>query len=214
MQYLKDDIRDKILNASLEEFLNKGFRDASIRGISKRSKLAIGSIYRYFESKEAIFDYLISPVYNRMKMQSDQLFQKIASTNVTYKNFRSMELIKDICNKQLENYYEHSAEILILFDKCQGTKYENYYKESVEVIYRILKEVYVEELGKEEVRLPDEAILGVIAESFTAGFYSILKTASNPLQLSTLTKMFLVATFHDLAYSLTNADKIDFFLSK
>jgi AcrR family transcriptional regulator len=214
MQYLKDDIRDQIVRASLSEFLEKGYRDASMRGISKRSKLAIGSIYRYFDSKEAIFDYAVGPTYNRMLRSAEHLFQKISESKVTYKNFRSMELITEICNEQLDNFYAHGTEILILADKSQGTKYENYYQDAVSIIHKILNEVYLVELRKEGVTLPDESILAVIAASFTAGFYTILKNCSDVEQIQSLTHMFLVATFHNLSYTLTEAKKVDLFLIK
>jgi len=211
MQYLKDDVRDKIIKGALEEFLEKGFRDASMRGISRRSKLAIGSIYRYFASKEAIFEYAIGPTYRQMRKTADKLLRKIMESKITYKNFRSLELINDLCNEQLENFYEYSTEILILIDKSQGTKYETYYQDAVSIVQKILIEVYLVELNKEGQKLPDESILAVIASSFTTGFYTILKSSSDIEQIKLLTHMFLIATFHDLTYSLTQAKNIELF---
>ena len=45
----------KILDAALHEFGERGFSDASIVGITTRAKVALGTFYTYFDSKEDVF---------------------------------------------------------------------------------------------------------------------------------------------------------------
>ena len=45
----------KILDAALAEFGEKGFSDSSIVSITTRAKVALGTFYTYFDSKEALF---------------------------------------------------------------------------------------------------------------------------------------------------------------
>ena len=49
----------KILHAALEEFGERGFSDASIVGITSRAKVALGTFYTYFDSKDAVFQALV-----------------------------------------------------------------------------------------------------------------------------------------------------------
>ena len=49
----------KILDAALEEFGEKGFSDGSIVGITSRARVALGTFYTYFDSKEAVFHELV-----------------------------------------------------------------------------------------------------------------------------------------------------------
>jgi AcrR family transcriptional regulator len=49
----------KILDAALDEFGDKGFSDASIVGITRRARVALGTFYTYFDSKEAVFRALV-----------------------------------------------------------------------------------------------------------------------------------------------------------
>src|SRR5918993_3959405 len=49
----------KILTAALEEFGDRGFSDASIVGITSRAKVALGTFYTYFDSKEEVFQALV-----------------------------------------------------------------------------------------------------------------------------------------------------------
>lgn len=49
----------KILTAALEEFGERGFSEASIVGITSRAKVALGTFYTYFDSKEELFQALV-----------------------------------------------------------------------------------------------------------------------------------------------------------
>lgn len=48
--------RQQVVEAALAEFLAKGYRLTQISGIAQRLGIAPGTIYLYFESKDAIFD--------------------------------------------------------------------------------------------------------------------------------------------------------------
>ena len=49
----------KILDAALEEFGERGFSEGSIVGITQRARVALGTFYTYFDSKEAVFHELV-----------------------------------------------------------------------------------------------------------------------------------------------------------
>lgn len=51
----KKEMRDKILNAALKLFVEKGFENVSIRKIAKRIEYSPGTIYLYFKDKDEIF---------------------------------------------------------------------------------------------------------------------------------------------------------------
>jgi AcrR family transcriptional regulator len=57
----------KILDAALGEFGEKGFRDSSIVGITTRAKVALGTFYTYFDSKEAVFAALVGDMSARVR---------------------------------------------------------------------------------------------------------------------------------------------------
>lgn len=52
---------EKIQQAALEEFLEKGFRGASLRYIVKQAGVTTGAFYGYFSSKEALFASIVEP---------------------------------------------------------------------------------------------------------------------------------------------------------
>ena len=52
---------EKIQEAALAEFLDKGFQGASLRQIVKNAGVTTGAFYGYFSSKEALFNALVEP---------------------------------------------------------------------------------------------------------------------------------------------------------
>jgi AcrR family transcriptional regulator len=59
--------RKKLLQAAEIEFGEKGFHDAAISGITYRAGVALGTFYTYFESKDEIFQALVSFMNRRTR---------------------------------------------------------------------------------------------------------------------------------------------------
>ena len=57
----------KILDTAREEFGTRGFSDSSIVGITTRAKVALGTFYTYFDSKDALFAALVRDMSARVR---------------------------------------------------------------------------------------------------------------------------------------------------
>ena len=57
----------KILDAALQEFGERGFGEASIVGITSRAKVALGTFYTYFDSKEEVFRAVVGDLSELVK---------------------------------------------------------------------------------------------------------------------------------------------------
>jgi AcrR family transcriptional regulator len=57
----------KILDAARVEFGTRGFSDSSIVGITRRARVALGTFYTYFDSKDAVFAALVSDMSIRVR---------------------------------------------------------------------------------------------------------------------------------------------------
>ncbi|MEM9617669.1 MAG: TetR/AcrR family transcriptional regulator [Pseudomonadota bacterium] len=58
-QQAKDQRRKALLTAALDEFYERGFTAARIDDIASRARLSKGSVYLYFDSKDALFTELV-----------------------------------------------------------------------------------------------------------------------------------------------------------
>ena len=61
MSVKADNTRENILNTAKKHFLRDGLDGASLRNIVKDAGLTTGAFYKYFPTKESLFDALIDP---------------------------------------------------------------------------------------------------------------------------------------------------------
>ncbi len=124
---------DNILSAAKKEFLEKGFRSASLRNIVKTANVTTGAFYGYYKSKEELFDALVAK-------QADYVMSvyKKAQTDFTRlsheEQARSMGEVSGNCMETILEYmYKYPDEFKLILCCAEGTRYENYVHEMVEI---------------------------------------------------------------------------------
>lgn len=98
--------RERILRVITEEFANNGFQNTSISQIAKKSDISVGSLYKYFESKEEMFSLVVKEGLDELKSVLEALSEsnadiafkaeKIIRTLIAFSRERP-ELIKLYC---------------------------------------------------------------------------------------------------------------------
>jgi len=74
MQYIKPEVRKRILDAALREFDEKGYDSASMRSIAEGAGTSLGNLYRYFENKNDIYRNCLVPVLEQGVLGTGQVF--------------------------------------------------------------------------------------------------------------------------------------------
>ena len=118
MQYLKESVRKQITQEALKEFRSLGYRDSSIRSIAKNSNTSVGNFYKYFSSKDDLFEKLIGSVYNR-------LMDYINQFNRVELNEKAEAIFYGLMDQIMVMFKENSTELAVLLNKSEGSKYEN-----------------------------------------------------------------------------------------
>ena len=88
---LKEEKRKKILAAAKEVFLEKGYQSASISDILRKTDLARGTFYLYFQSKQEIFDGMLFELF--MAINNDIYRLNIESWKNTTEVYREVVLL-------------------------------------------------------------------------------------------------------------------------
>ncbi len=73
-QALSQEKQDRILNAALQEFAVKGYKQASTNAIVSRAEISKGALFHYFPSKQALFEFLVHYSFHTLKTE---LYAKI-----------------------------------------------------------------------------------------------------------------------------------------
>lgn len=68
--------QEKILYFGKQEFLQNGYKNASLRNIATAAGMTTGAIYTYFKDKNALFEAIVTPVCK----QVDIMFTELSAT--------------------------------------------------------------------------------------------------------------------------------------
>lgn len=124
--------QDKILHSALQEFMEKGFLNASLRHIVKNAGVTTGAMYRYYQSKEALFEALVKEhadyILNLFNTTIDQ-FEKMPADSQTDMMY---ETSSDCIEKMLDYIYDHLDAFHLILEHSEGTSYANFVHQLVE----------------------------------------------------------------------------------
>lgn len=161
-------VYERILECAKQEFLGKGFKDASLRVIAANAGTSTGSIYTRFNDKEGLFRAIVEPVVEEMTRRFSAIQENFHQIDPGRQEKEMKEYSSRGMDWMLDYIYEHFQQFRLLLDASYGTKYQNFVDEltRVEVDYTFK---YMEAIGCESV------LSGAVTEEFvhiiTANFY-------------------------------------------
>ena len=133
MQDAEPTTLEKICRAAKAEFLQKGFRSASLRNIVREAGVTTGAFYGYFASKEALFDALVREQYEvfmGMYRETQEAFTRLSPAE----QMTGMGKLSGECLERMMEYaYANRDEFHLLLTASEGTRYENMVHDMVEI---------------------------------------------------------------------------------
>ncbi|MCR5612359.1 TetR/AcrR family transcriptional regulator [Treponema sp.] len=182
----------KILSVAQNEFLDKGFRGASLRTIVKQAGVTTGAFYGYFKSKEELFDALVKEHAEYILGIYDNILKEFEKMPLE-QQLTSMDNYSDLgLQKMFEYIWEHKMPFHLISKSAAGTKYENFLEQlsqkdidSTEDFYNLL-----ESQGKPVERIDPLIEQIVITGTFSSFFNLILRDIPKEEAKRGLSQMF------------------------
>lgn len=176
MQAEESNTLKKILEAGKNEFLEKGFKSASLRNIVKTAGVTTGAFYGYFSGKEALFASLVEEhakeimnVFMSAQENFVNLPQEEQSKHMGIESRLSLNLIVDYI-------YEHFDEFKLLICKSEGTSYGNFVHNMVEIeVDETL--AFIEVLRSQGKNVPnmERAVCHMIVSGMFSGIFELIQ---------------------------------------
>lgn len=125
MKPKSDETKDLILAVARQQFLTKGFREASLRDIAKKANGTTGIIYTYFKNKNDLFETLVQPAIHQFekRLAAEEMSIKEASDQLGMSPKAWFTKNLKFLIGLIEAYPD---EMRLLFLKAQGSAFENY----------------------------------------------------------------------------------------
>ena len=154
--------KQAITDAAINIFSAEGYKGATMDSIALEAKVAKGTLYYNFNSKEEIFNYIIN-------LGIDHLRELVRDSKNS--NLNPILKLKNICKTQLLYFYENKSFVKVILSQLWGTdqrqsKLREIIKEYINDIKIIIDEAIETDLLKESDSL-------VLAHAFFGSFVSI-----------------------------------------
>ncbi|MEG1560391.1 MAG: TetR/AcrR family transcriptional regulator [Clostridia bacterium] len=117
MQTQKDEVKNNIISAAIEEFLVSGYENSSMRIIAANAGITVGNIYSYFNSKDDLFETIVLPTVKEIR--------ELISMNISTNNKITKASAIEITGHILTVFLKNRQEFLILMHSAKSSKYEN-----------------------------------------------------------------------------------------
>ena len=105
--------REKILDTAIKHFLRDGFSGASLRSIVKDAGLTTGAFYKYYPTKEMLFDALIDPYIEHIYEIYDEIIDDFEKLSAHDQTNNMSNAANDGTNQMIDYIYENKTSALI-----------------------------------------------------------------------------------------------------
>ena len=166
---------ERIQQAALDEFSEKGFLGASLRQIVKNAGVTTGAFYGYFSSTEALFASIEEPHAAALMgrfMEAQTSFAELPEEQQP----DHMGVESSDCVHWMVDYIcRHREPVKLLLCRSEGTSYEHFVHNmvEVEVEYTLKYMDVLRRLGREIPEL-DEQMCHIIASGMFNGIFEIV----------------------------------------
>lgn len=167
---------DMIHAAAKTEFLEKGFKSASLRNIVKTAGVTTGAFYGYYDSKEALFEALVGKQYEAFMdcyCRAQEAFAKLPPVEQP----DNMGEISEQCMHDMLLYaYENPEEFKLILCCSDGTRFAGMIDEMVEIEIKGTHDyqAVLEKLGYHSSRIDPRLEHILITGMFNAFFELII----------------------------------------
>ena len=166
---------ERIQQAALDEFSEKGFLGASLRQIVKHAGVTTGAFYGYFSSKEALFASIVEPHAAALMGRFMEAQTGFAELPEEEQPQHMGEASGDYVNWMVDYICDHREPVKLLLCRAEGTSYEHFIHNMVEIeVEYTLK--YMEVLRRLGHDIPelDEQMCHIIASGMFNGIFEIV----------------------------------------
>ena len=196
----KTESHNRIIPAATQEFLEKGYLNASTRSIAARAGITSGGLYRHFKDKEDMFAALVEPALCEFRAWMSRHVRRgyegaLSGDTERMWEDTEIDLIREVV-------YPNRDAFRLLLCCAQGTRYESFIDELVREHQKIMLEVFdhlrergypVKDVSEEELHILMSAYTTAIFEPIVHD-YPLEKAMHH---LKTIEQFFLPG-WHDL----------------
>ena len=170
------DTEKNILNTARKHFLKDGFSGASLRNIVKDAGLTTGAFYKYYPTKEALFDALTDPYIEHIYQIYDRVVEDFEKLSAKEQTSNMSDTSGDGMDQMIDYIYEHYDNFRLLLKCGDSGKFETFIHNMVDREMRSSLE-YVKKMKEDGIEIPivGESLMHMIYTGFFSSIFQIIE---------------------------------------
>ena len=171
-----EDTEKNILNTARKHFLKDGFSGASLRNIVKDAGLTTGAFYKYYPTKEALFDALTDPYIEHIYQIYDRVVEDFEKLSAKEQTSNMSDTSGDGMDQMIDYIYEHYDNFRLLLKCGDSGKFETFIHNMVDREMRSSLE-YVKKMKEDGIEIPivGESLMHMIYPGFFSSIFQIIE---------------------------------------
>ncbi len=167
-------VTDRLLDCAKDEFLEKGYKDASLRAIAENANTSTSSIYTRFGDKEGLFNAIVKSAADSFEgkfHEEIELFDKMPLMDWE----KMLEYTEEKNSILVNMIYEDFSAFKLLVCHAEGTVFSDFIHKVVEIDVECTIK-YIETMGNDAIaskRLTPE-LLHILCSSYWSGVFEIV----------------------------------------
>ena len=169
-------VYESVLACAKKEFLEKGYKDASLRVIAQAAGTSTGSIYTRFMDKAGLFDAIVGPAADQLKDMFVEIQENFHSLDDSTQEAEMGEYTSRHQMEMLEYIYDHFDEFRLLLDCSDGTRFSGFVDELVDIEVEYTYK-YMEVINCESVKsgVVTEDFIHIIVTAYFNGMFEVVR---------------------------------------
>ena len=169
-------VYESVLACAKKEFLEKGYKDASLRVIAQAAGTSTGSIYTRFKDKAGLFDAIVGPAADQLKDMFVEIQENFHSLDDSTQEAEMGEYTSRHQMEMLEYIYDHFDEFRLLLDCSDGTRFSSFVDELVDIEVEYTYK-YMEVINCESVKsgVVTEDFIHIIVTAYFNGMFEVVR---------------------------------------
>ena len=172
-------IDPRLLSAAKKEFLQKGYKAASLAEICKAAGVTTGALYKRYEGKEALFCALVADTVRDMESYIAEIGKEDLSEYSDQELFDSLSMTPESIIQWMKILEKHRDGFTLLVRCASGTQYESFHHDWAVIMNGLDYKYYLEarrrgiaeeELTPEEMHVLTSALWTLYYEPFYHDF--------------------------------------------
>ena len=168
-------VTERLMACAKEEFLEKGYEDASLRAIAERAGSSKGAIYIRYPDKESLYRSLIQPAADGFCEMLDSVLNGFNRLPVKEQTQKMLQCSDDGFPGLVDFIYDHFDEFKLLLTSGEGNVYQGFLHRVVELDIACTAG-YIEASGNDAIaagRLTP-ALNHLLSSAFYSGMFEVV----------------------------------------